>query len=263
MKQHEALGVECRGQVAYLTLNRPTRGNAIDLGLAQALLETAIELEGRDDIRAVVLSGAGRMFCVGGDIESFASAGRDLPSAIREIITYVHTAAGIFSRMRAPLIAAVNGTAAGGGLSLAIGADFTLAAESAVFKSAYTAIGLSGDIGATYTMPRLIGLRRARELMLTNRALKAPEALEWGLIDAVCRDEDLLDEASRLAEKLAAGAPLAFRACKSLLHDSFNATLEEQLASEAKWMVELAGSQDAQQAIAAFLAKQAPVFRGN
>ncbi|QDL38508.1 enoyl-CoA hydratase/isomerase family protein [Rhodoferax sediminis] len=262
MNTHPELDFEVRQRVACLTLNRPASGNAITASLARALLDAALEISGRRDVGTVLLSGTGRMFCAGGDIHAFADAAGGLDHAIHEIVTSLHMAQSIFARMSAPLVVAVNGAAAGGGFSLAIGADFTLAAESASFRTAYTAIGLSGDAGITYTLPRLIGLRRARELLLTNRTLSASEALAWGLIDRVCPDADLAKAAQDFAGELAAGAPLASAACKNLLLDSFGASWEQQLASEAQWMTSLARTQDVQQAVVSFLEKRRPSFVG-
>jgi 2-(1,2-epoxy-1,2-dihydrophenyl)acetyl-CoA isomerase len=262
MNTHPELEFEMRGPVACLTLNRPGSGNAITASLARALLDGAVGLSARQDVGAVLLSGAGRRFCVGGDIHAFAEAEGDLDLSIQDMVTPLHAAQSIFARMSAPLVVAVQGVAAGGGFGLAIGADFAFAGESASFRAAYTAIGLSGDTGITYTLPRLVGLRRARELLLTNRRLSAQEALSWGLIDRVCPDAELAGAAEAFANQIADGAPLARGACKKLLLDSFGASWEQQLAAEAQWMTTLARTRDAQDAVRSFLDRRPPSFSG-
>lgn len=248
--------------VGRIRLNRPEQGNAVDAPMADGLLAVALECARRDDVRAVLLEGAGAHFCVGGDIKAFGAAGTALGDTLTHIVTPLHAAAAVLARMRAPVVAAIQGTAAGGGLGLALMADIALAARSASFKSAYTAIGMCGDVGVTYMLPRLVGVRRARELMLTNRKLSAAEALELGIVERVCEDSSLLDEALSLARSLAQGAPLAHGTVKNLLLDSGNASLEQQLAAEARGMAALGRSADGQEAVAAFLGKRAARFVG-
>jgi 2-(1,2-epoxy-1,2-dihydrophenyl)acetyl-CoA isomerase len=164
--------------------------------------------------------------------------------------------------MEKPLITAVNGAAAGMGMSFAISGDIILAAESASFTAAYTAAGLSPDGSMTYMLPRMIGVARAREMMLTNRRLKAQEALEWGLVNKVVPDTDLMNEAQTLAKILANGPTRSFGMVKKLLNDTFSATLETQMEQEARGISEMAKSGDAQEGVAAFIAKRKPLFQG-
>jgi 2-(1,2-epoxy-1,2-dihydrophenyl)acetyl-CoA isomerase len=174
---------------------------------------------------------------------------------------YFHAAVSRFSRMDPPIIAAVNGMAAGAGLSLVAACDLVVAAESAQFVSAYTAASLSPDGSSTYYLPRLVGWRRSLELMLTNRRLSATEALEWGLANRVVADARLMDEAKALGRHLAEGATQAYGAVKRLLQESFAGMLETQMELEARTIAGLSHTQDAREGIAAFLAKRAPVFR--
>jgi 2-(1,2-epoxy-1,2-dihydrophenyl)acetyl-CoA isomerase len=160
------------------------------------------------------------------------------------------------------VIGAVNGTAAGAGFSLVMACDLAVAAESAVFTMAYTNAGLSPDGGSTFYMPRKIGDRRTRELMLTNRVLKAPEALTWGIVNDVVPDAEVLDRATKLAGRLAAGPTLAFGAVKNLLNGSFDQTLESQMELEARSIGEMSATADGQEGIRAFLEKRKPGFRG-
>ena len=259
---YEFLCFEQDGNVARVTLNRPDAANALDLQMTRELLHAAIRCDEDPEIRAVLLTGAGRMFCAGGDLKGFAAAGDGLPALLKEMTTYLHAAITRLARMDAPVIAAVNGMAAGGGLSLAVAADLVLAGASAKFTLAYTAAGLSPDGSSTYMLPRLIGLRRTRELMLTNRMLTADEAADIAMIDRVVPDDELMAEASKLAHELAAGPTRAYGAVKKLLHESFNDTLEGQMEREASAIVEMTKTADGSGGIAAFVAKQKPSFTG-
>jgi 2-(1,2-epoxy-1,2-dihydrophenyl)acetyl-CoA isomerase len=256
------LRFELADGVATITLDRPDAANAIDLALGQELLHVAIRCDEDPNVRAVVLTGAGRMFCAGGDLKSFAASGDALPSLLKELTTYLHGATSRFSRMNAPLVVAVNGIAAGAGFSLAVSGDLVLMAESAVFTMAYTAAGLSPDGSSSYFLPRIVGLRRAQELMITNRRVSAAEALAWGLVTQVVPDAELASTAASLARKLAAGPTRAFGTVKSLLTSAFSESLETQMELEARGIAAMAGGADGREGIAAFLAKRAPKFSG-
>jgi 2-(1,2-epoxy-1,2-dihydrophenyl)acetyl-CoA isomerase len=248
--------------VARLVLDRPDAGNAIDLRLAQDLntVLTAWSLDRR--VRAVLITGEGPTFCVGGDLKDFAGHDEDRGRHLSDITTYLHAATSRLLRLDAPVVAAVHGSAAGAGLSLALAADLVLAAESAKLVMAYTAIGLTPDGGATWTLPRLVGLRRALELTLTNRRLTAAEALAEGLVTRVVPDAELLDDALALARTLAAGPTGALGAAKRLLRDSLGTDLEAQLALETRSLATAADSADSREGIDAFLGKRAPRFGG-
>jgi 2-(1,2-epoxy-1,2-dihydrophenyl)acetyl-CoA isomerase len=248
--------------VARITLNRPEAANGIDLALGRDLMRAAIRCDEDPDVRAVLLTGAGKMFCAGGDLKSFASFGDDLPAALKELTAYLHAATSRLARMDAPLIVAVNGAAAGAGMSLAVAGDLVVAAASAKFTMAYTAAGLSPDGSSTHYLPRLIGLRRTQELMFTNRRLSAGEALEWGLVNRVVPDEALLDEAGALAAQLAQGPTRAYGSVKTLLEASFSGTLETQMELEARAIAAMAGTPDGKEGIQAFLEKRRPAFSG-
>jgi len=258
----EILTIEARANVAWITLNRPKAGNALDIDLAEALEAAARKCDEDPDIRAVVLTGTGSMFCAGGDLRSFAAAGSDVGPLLKRLTDALHAAIARFARMQAPVIAAVNGAAAGAGMSLACAADLAIAAESARFTMAYTAAGLSPDGSSTYFLPRLIGARRTKELMLTNRRLSADEALAWGLVSQVVPDAELSDTVGKVATTLAAGPTQAFGTVKKLLMMSPLQDLEPQLAAEAAGIIDMAGTDDGQEGIAAFLAKRRPSFQG-
>lgn len=247
--------------VTTLTLNRPKAGNAIDLEMARALLQAAIDCDEDPDVRCVVLTGAGRLFCAGGDIGAFAGAGDKLPSLLKALTAYLHTAISRLARMNKPLVTAVNGPAAGAGFSLAILGDLALAARSASFTLAYSGIGFSPDGGSTWLLPRLVGLRRAQELALTNRRLEAPEAAEIGLITRCVDDERFAAEVEALAQGLSRGPTGAFGRTRQLLHSSFESAFEAQMEKETQAIAASAATPHGREGVAAFLAKRRPEFR--
>jgi 2-(1,2-epoxy-1,2-dihydrophenyl)acetyl-CoA isomerase len=241
-------------------LNRPDIGNAIHLAMAQALLAAAIEIEENDAIRCVLLTGSGRFFCVGGDVRGFADAGDALPASLSESTKYFHDAMSRLARMSKPLVTAINGPTAGAGVGLAILGDLALAARSAHFTLGYTAIGLTPDGGSSWLLPRLIGLRRSQELLLTNRRVIADEALEMGLVTRVIDDDALSGEAMLLAKSLAASATGALGKTRKLLLSSFEATFETQLGSEARTIAEAGATSEGREGIQAFIDKRKPNF---
>jgi 2-(1,2-epoxy-1,2-dihydrophenyl)acetyl-CoA isomerase len=179
---------------------------------------------------------------------------------VKGIADDLHRAMSTFARMDAVLITAVNGVAAGAGFSLGVSGDLVLAAESASFTMAYTKAGLSPDGGASYVLPRLVGLRRTQDLMITNRVLKAPEALAWGLVTEVVADADLPARLEQLAAQIAAGARGSNASVKRLLLSTYSAGYETQLEHEARQIAANASSPDGKEGIAAFLGKRAPAF---
>jgi 2-(1,2-epoxy-1,2-dihydrophenyl)acetyl-CoA isomerase len=254
-----AVQVETRGAVALVTLNRPESGNSINLRMAMDLLAAAMTCARNAAVRAVVLSGAGRHFCFGGDLRAVgarAPAGEDY---IRELTTYLHAAISQFVRMDPPVIAAVNGTAAGAGVGLVAMADLALCARSSKFNLAYTQAGLTPDAGTTFLLPRTLGLKRTMELLLLNRALPADEALSWGLVNEVVADEQLLPRALEIAERLAEGASGAFGATKRLIAHSLGA-FESQMVLESETIARHAAGPEGREGVGAFLEKRKPQF---
>jgi 2-(1,2-epoxy-1,2-dihydrophenyl)acetyl-CoA isomerase len=254
---------EVKDHVARITFNRPDAANALDLQMALDLMHASIKVSEDPAVRAVIITGAGKMFSGGGDLKSFAAQGDALPGHLKETALYVHAAISRFVRMDAPVIAAVNGSAGGAGMSLCLFADLVLAAESAKFTLAYTRAGLSPDGGSTYFLPRIVGVRRALELALTNRVLTAKEALDWGIVTRVVPDSALQAEAQALAGELASGATRALGAAKRLLHHSFAESLETQMELEAQAIADQARTRDAREGIAAFIAKRRASFTGS
>ena len=169
--------------VATITLNRPASYNALNLTLGRELFLAALEADEDPAVRCIVLTGAGRAFCGGGDVKDFAASGDRIGVLLKELTTYLHGTVSRLARTAKPVIMAVNGVAAGGGMSLALAGDLVVATESATFNMAYAKIAASPDGSATYFLPRLIGMRRALELHYTNRVLSAREAMDWGARD--------------------------------------------------------------------------------
>jgi 2-(1,2-epoxy-1,2-dihydrophenyl)acetyl-CoA isomerase len=226
------------------------------------LMHASIRCDEDPTIRAVVVTGTGRFFSAGGDLASFAEAHDGAGALLKEMTTYFHAAISRFARMDAPLIAAVNGTAAGAGFSFVTACDIAIAAESAMFTSAYTAAALTPDGASTFFLPRLVGMRRATELMLTNRKLTAAEALEWGFITAVVPDTELMATVGELARGLATGPTLAYGAVKRMLQSSAANTLETQMELEARAIADMSRTHDGAEGISAFFAKRKPDFLG-
>ena len=260
---YETLLFDVKDHVAHLTLNRPDDANALNMQMGKELFDVSIRCDEDPDVRAVLLTGTGKMFAAGGDLKSFHAMGDQMGSGLKELTVYFHAMVSRFSRMDAPLVVAVNGMAAGAGFSLAICGDLVLAARSAQFVMAYTAAGLTPDGSSSYYLPRIVGLRRAQELMLTNRRLSAEEALDYGLVTRVLDDDKLADEAVQLAAKLAQGPTKAFGGAKKLLADTFNHSLEGQMELEARMIAAMAHTHDGPEGIDAFVNKRKPQFKGS
>lgn len=260
MSKFDYISLEESQGVATITLNRPDSANALTTDMARELMLAANHCDESASVRAVILTGAGKFFCAGGDVQTFADAGDRVGELAKEITAYLHAAISRLARMNAPLIVAVNGAAAGAGFSMAIAGDLVLAAESAKFTVAYTGIGASPDGSSSYFLPRVVGLRRAQELMLTNRRLSAAEALDWGLVTRTVADNELMAAAAELAAQLAAGPRLSHGVIKQLLVSTFNESLETQLELEARGIAASLSNSDGQEGIAAFLAKRKPNF---
>ncbi|VWC54692.1 enoyl-CoA hydratase [Burkholderia aenigmatica] len=256
----ESLLVDVEDGIATLALNRPESGNAIDLPLAQALMRAAIRCDQDPAIRCVVLTGMGRLFCTGGDLGSFGAVGNDLPGFLSELAGTLHLALSRLMRMPKPLLVLVNGPAAGAGFSLAIAGDIVLAGRSAHFTPAYGAVGLSPDGGMSWQLPRLVGVRRAQEMLLLNQRVRAEEALAIGLINRVVNDEDLANEGRTMARTLVESATKALAASRELLLESFHGEFEAHLEREARSIAALGAGEEACEGIRAFTERRKPRF---
>lgn len=246
--------------IARLTLNRPEQGNAIDFALAEALRDAAQDVAGDPAVRVVVLTGAGRMFCVGGDIGLMAAAGDAAGPVLHKLADTLHDAVLTLAEMGKPLVVLVNGPAAGAGLSLAALGDIVLAADNAHFTAAYTAIGLTPDGGMSWLLPRLVGLRVAQDMLLTNRRVKAEEALALGLISRTVAADALEAEGAALLATLAAAPTRALGKVRWLLAEAQNNGLAVHLNLEAQSIAN-AAQDEGREGVSAFLAKRKPDFR--
>jgi 2-(1,2-epoxy-1,2-dihydrophenyl)acetyl-CoA isomerase len=261
---YETLVFGIENGVARITINRPAQMNAIDVQTAKELALAAKQCHADSAVRCVVLTGAGdRAFCAGGDVAGFASDPERVDSLMEEMTVHLHEAISVFARMRAPVVAEVNGTAAGAGLGLMAAADLAVASQKAKFTSAYTKIGLSPDGSSTWFMPRLIGHRRTKELFLLNRVLSADEAMAWGLVNRVVAPEELAATVDEIAEQIARGPTLAFGSVKRLLLSSGDAILEQQMKDESASIVQMSRSRDGLAGVKAFKDKVAPTFIGS
>jgi len=250
--------------IATITLNRPNEANALSLRMAQDLHTVANHCDATPGIRAVILTATGKMFCAGGDVLSFAKAGDGVNELMRNMTTYLHGAIARFQRMNPPLIMAVNGTAAGAGLSIMLTGDVVLAAASAKFTMAYTGIGVSPDGSSSFFLPRIVGALKAKEMMLLNPRYDAEQAKALGLVTEVVPDDQLMARAQALAQQLAAGPTMAYGEVKRLLADSFNSGLETQMEYETRAIAGLTKyTHDAREGIKAFSEKRKPEFKGN
>ncbi len=254
------LHLEIRDSIAFLTFTRPDAANTMNLQFGREFLAAALAIAAAT-ARAVVLTGAGKNFCFGGDLKGMVASGGDVRAYLSELTTNLHAGMALLARLDAPVIAAVNGTAAGAGLGLVLAADLAIAARSAKFVPAYTAVGLTPDAACTFLLPRAVGYKRAMELFLTNRALDAEQALDWGLVNQVVEDEKLVETAAAVAARLAAGPTGAFGAVKRLLAES-QPGLETQLGRESRSIAARGMTAEGREGIAAFLEKRAATFRG-
>jgi 2-(1,2-epoxy-1,2-dihydrophenyl)acetyl-CoA isomerase len=259
---YETIKLERAVGVATLTLDRPDAFNALNLALGRELFSAVLELDEDPGVRCIVITGAGKAFCGGGDVKDFADALPRIGVLIKELTTYVHGAVSRLVRTPKPVLTAVNGVAAGGGLSLAMAGDLVLAAESARFTMAYSRIAATPDGSSSYWLPRLVGLRRAIELFYTNRVLTAREALEWGLVTRVVPDGELAGATRKLAEELAQGPTLALGRGKLLFHASTTESLETQMELESQSIAQSGHTEDFAEGVRAFTAKRPPTFRG-
>ena len=259
---YQQLTLERANQIATITLNRPDAFNAFGMTLGRELFDVSLEVDEDPGIRCVVITGAGKAFCAGGDVKDFVDNLDRIGAHVKELTTYLHGAVSRLCRSDKPVICAVNGVAAGGGFSLALSGDVVIAAESARFTMAYSKIAATPDGSSSYFLPRLVGLRKALDLYLTNRVLNAREALEWGLVTRVVPDAELKSAVDTLARELAQGPTKAYGAAKRLFHQSTWESLETQMELEAQAIATSGRTRDFGDAVAAFANKKTPVFRG-
>jgi 2-(1,2-epoxy-1,2-dihydrophenyl)acetyl-CoA isomerase len=266
--EFETLLFERREHVAHVTLNRPDKLNALNMRLTADLRAAAAAIDADPEVRAVLLTGAGRGFSAGADLarnEFFENPGRSTGENIGDSLRdHFNPMVSAWYDLRVPVVVAVNGVAAGAGMSLALIGDIVLAARSATFLQLFASkLGLMPDLGSTFFLPRLVGTARAKGLTLLGDALSAADAERWGLIWACVEDKALMQQAEEIARRLAAGPTQAYKRIKTVFEQEPAQTLREQLALEAKLQAQLGDTQDFAEGVLAFRGKRAPNFTGN
>ena len=254
---------EVASGVAHLVLDRPEAGNTFTPELLSELAEATQALATNRAVRAVVLRGAGKNFCFGASIDMFLNEPADSrPVLLRDLVTRFHHAVTRLARLEVPVLGVAHGMAVGGGLALLAACDVVLAAESTRFRMGWSGIGITMDGGSTWTLPRIIGPNRTRELIFTNRPFTAAEAQAWGLVNWITPDSELDRRAVELAAELARGPSRALGLCKRLVIDGASDSLETHMEREAMALVEAVGSADADEGFRAFREKRPPRFTG-
>jgi 2-(1,2-epoxy-1,2-dihydrophenyl)acetyl-CoA isomerase len=249
--------------VARIRLNRPETSNAVDVPLLKALHGAVLRCHAEPGVRVAVLSGEGRNFCAGGDVKTFAAKGEALPDYLREATAWLQLATSALIQLRAPVIAKVQGFAAGGaGFGFACATDLVVAAESAKFFSGAVRVGMAPDAGTSVTLARIVGVRRALDILLTNPTLSAEQAHELGIVSRVVPDDQLDNAVDDLAAELAAQPPLALAATKRLVWGGLGSGVEERLAEEARVVSELSGTADSREGLAAVIERRPGRFEG-
>lgn len=248
------LTMDVADRVATITFNRPSAYNALDVELAVAFRDACRQVAEDADVRAVLLQGAGRAFMAGGDLNAMRESPVD---GLNQLIPPVHEAVELLCSMPKPVVAAVQGAAAGAGMSIALAADFVVAADSARLSFAYSDIAASGDAGVSWTLPRLVGLRKALHIAMLGQPLSADQALQWGLINEVVAVDELTARSNELAVELAGRHTHALGQIKRLMRSSFEHSLTEQLQREHDAFVDCARQPAFTQAVEGFFAKRA------
>jgi 2-(1,2-epoxy-1,2-dihydrophenyl)acetyl-CoA isomerase len=259
----DSLLVDRAGSVVTLTLNRPDAMNALDVDLKEALRDKLASLESDRSCRAIVLAGAGRAFCVGQDLREHAATLASGRTDLDTVRAHYNPIAQRLANMPKPVVAAVRGTAAGAGASLALLADFRIGGPRTTFLMAFANVGLAGDTGISWSLPRIVGHARALELLLLAEPVRAEQSFAYGMLSRLLDDdEQVLPAAQELAARLAAGPTVAYGAIKRELSIGDAGTLSDALAAEAQAQAICGGTADHRNAVTAFVAKQKPEFEG-
>lgn len=255
------LNIEDR--IAHIRMNRPKAANGMSVPMLRDFYDAVMQVHGSDDVRAVVITGAGKNFSAGGDIHAFHSKGKDLPAYIRQATAYLQDAMQALMRLDAPVIAAVQGYATGGGgFGMICAVDIVVAGENAKFLAGATKVGMAPDAGTTATLPAIVGERRAMEILMLNPTMTANEAKDLGIVNRVVADDAILDEAMAIARELAGGPPLAQAAVKREVRNHTKLPVEAVFTEEARTVSELSGTDDALEGLASMIEKRPPAFTG-
>ena len=246
--------------IIILKLNRPKFFNSFNLELVKTFFDELSEITKDEKIKGVVISGEGKAFCAGGDLKWMSEYPTGPSPAIHKLAAYFHLVILEIRRMPKPVIAAINGIAAGGGFSLALACDFRVMGESAILRQAYTSNGLSIDGGGTFTLPRMVGIAKALEIAAFDEPISSQQALSLGLVTKVTKDDDVLEAATKMASDLAKGSLHSFGWSKNLFNNSFDTSLEEQLEQERLGIETCGNHPEGKEGIKAFQEKRKPVF---
>jgi 2-(1,2-epoxy-1,2-dihydrophenyl)acetyl-CoA isomerase len=255
-----AVSLTIRSKIATILLNRPKTYNALNRETVGALLDALLQASSDANVHGVVITGAGQAFSAGGNIREVMAHPQGPAAAFNELATYVHVCVIEIRRMRKPVVAAINGVAAGGGFSLALASDFRVMARSARLKQGFTSNALCIDGGATFTLPRLVGLARALEIAAFDAPIAAEQALAWGLVTEVVDDGETVAAAERLVHSVAERSLHTFGWTKRLLTNSTETPLETQLENERQGLVACVSHPDGVEGMTAFLEKRPPVY---
>ena len=256
----ELIQVTLERQIAQVALNRPAAYNAFNLEMVSQLANHLTTLAGDDNVRAVVMTGSGKAFCAGGDLKWALGNSTRPAAAFHTLAAQFHLAILEIRRMRKPVVAAINGVAAGGGFSLALACDFRIVEKSAVLRQAYTSSGLCLDGGGTFTLPRLVGYARALEIAAFDEPISADQAFAWGLVTKVAEDGQALTEATQTAQQLTQKSLNSFAWCKKLITDSFNTSFETQIERERAALESCADHPDGLEGLKAFSEQRKPNY---
>lgn len=254
-----SLLVDGSGPVARITLNRPEVLNALNVEMAEAFHDACRRLTQSPAVRVIVINGAGRAFMAGGDV---AAMREDPVNVAGQLIAHMHAGLRILADGQAPVIACLHGAVAGAGVSLAMAADLAVAADDTQFNLAYVSIGASCDLGASWSLPRVVGLRRALQIAMLCETVDAEQALEWGMVNKVVHGDALEAEVEKLAQRLAAGPTVALGNMRKLFRRSHHTPFELQLDAERDAFLQCAVSQDFKEGTDAFIQKRKPAFQG-
>lgn len=252
--------VKSKGKVAEVILNRPEAYNAFNLEMITELAGYLIKLASDDSVKGIAIAGKGKAFCAGGDLKWAVGFSKKAGASFHTLASQLHSAIAEIRRMKKPVVAAINGTAAGAGFSLALACDFRVMEKSATLKQAYTSNGLCIDGGGTFTLPRIVGLARSLEIAAFDEPINSDQALKWGLVTKIVDDGKALDETGKMLERLVKNSGHSFGWSKRLITDSFNNSLETHLELEREGLSDCADHPDGQEGLKAFVEKRKPVF---
>lgn len=250
------------GPITRIVFNRPKVLNALSVAAAEAFLAACKSVTADSGNRVVILSGEGRAFMAGGDVSTFQGPAEEVRKRVPTIMEPLHEGLEILAGLPQPVIASLHGPVAGAGMSIALSTDLAIAADTAIFTLAYSKLGTSPDGSSSWSLPRLVGLRKAMEIALLSDVYDAPEALRLGLVNRVVPEADLASETEKLARRLADGPTFALGKAKALLRGSLDNSLHDQMAAEAVAFGACIGTADFAEGVGAFLAKRQPTFKG-